>query len=151
MEKRAQNISITTIILIIIGLVVLVLLILGFTMGWGRFKEWIVPSNNIQTIVDQCNIACSTGQKYNYCFEKKELKTKEETLDDVSCYSLAKKRPDYGIKTCPAIDCGILDNVDEEDVCLNKKAGEKVWYLDGVSLKEKVCGTENNPNGQDGK
>ena len=38
MEKRGQSMSTNTIILIILGVVVLVVLIMGFTQGWGTLK-----------------------------------------------------------------------------------------------------------------
>ena len=74
-NKKAQEMSLNTIILIILGLVVLVVLIIGFTVGFKNLKEKIIPSNNIQTIADQCNLACSLGQEYDYCSKERELKS----------------------------------------------------------------------------
>jgi len=143
MNKKAQGLSVQTIILIILGIVVLVVLIVGFTMGWGNIKDWIIPSNNVNAIVDQCNIACGTGQKYDYCFAPKELKSEDEKLEGVTCYSLAEKRSIYGIGACPAVDCGILDaKTLAEDSCDDKDEGTELWYLDGVSVNKIVCGEE---------
>jgi len=67
-NKKAQEMSVTTIILIVLGIFILVVLILGFTRGWGNIKDWIIPSNNVKTIADSCKIACGTDQVYSYCF-----------------------------------------------------------------------------------
>ena len=143
MKKKAQNLSVTTIILIIIGLVVLVILIMGFTMGWGKLKEWIIPSNNVKAIVDQCNIACSTDQKYSYCFEKRNLKSEDENLEGVTCYSLAKEKPVYGINSCPSINCEIYESKEvAKEACDAKGEGAEVWYLNGPKVEEYVCAGE---------
>ena len=54
MNKKGQEMSVTAIILIILGLIVLVVLILGFTVGWSQIKEWIISlqtkSNSVKSI-----------------------------------------------------------------------------------------------------
>ncbi len=136
-NKKAQELSVTTIILIVLGLVILVILILGFTAGWNNIKEWISPLNNVGTLVNQCKIACSTDQQYDYCYLKRELKSKEEKSKDVTCYSLNKKRPQYGIPSC--FECSISDI---QTICTDaeKAAKTKKWYLDDINLVEVVCG-----------
>ncbi len=142
-NKKGQEMSVTTIILIILGLVVMVVLILGFTMGWGKIKDLIIPSNNIKTIADSCKIACGTDQKYAYCFEKRELKTKDETLKDITCYSLAKKKPIYGIETC-AIDCGIYDDkAKAKEYCDSGEIPDEteVFYIySNLMITNSTCG-----------
>jgi len=137
MNKKGQEMSVTAIILIILGLIVLVVLILGFTVGWSQIKEWIIPGNNVKSITDSCKIACGTDQKYAYCFEKKELKSKEETLKDVTCYSLAKKKPIYGIETC-SIDCGIYDDLEKAKAAC-ATVGEGVNYLSNTNVLSYTC------------
>ncbi len=105
--KKAQGLSITTIILIILGVIVLVMLIVGFTMGWSGIKDWIAPSNNVQQIVSQCEIACATGGKYDFCSELRTLKIKGDDIEDTNCYALATNSDyaKYGIDECKAITC----------------------------------------------
>jgi hypothetical protein len=134
-NKKAQEMSVTTIILIVLGLIVMVVLILGFTMGWGKIKEWIIPSNNVASIVNSCKIACGTSQTYGYCFEKRELKSKEGDLKDVTCYSLAVKKPNYGIESCPAVECGIYDNLAKATAgCSGREADSEVSYIDDTTF-----------------
>ena len=57
-SKKAQNLSITTIILIILGVVVLVVLIIGFTQGWGSVKEFFTGgTTETQQVSTLCNLA----------------------------------------------------------------------------------------------
>lgn len=74
-DKKAQEMTIGTIIVIILALLVLVLLILGFSMGWSNLWDKIKnlgPGGqaNVDTIVQSCNIACTTGSQYEYCRER---------------------------------------------------------------------------------
>ena len=102
--KKAQGLSITTIILIILGVLVLVMLIIGFTAGWGSIKDWIAPSNNVQQIVSQCQSACAAGSKYDFCSVERVLKEKGEDEVTGSCKELSSNTK-YGIEECNAITC----------------------------------------------
>ena len=144
-NKRGQGLSINMIILIILGIIVLVAVILGFATGWKPLKDLISPSNNVGDIASKCQIACATDQKFNYCFEKRNLKTDEDDLKGTSCYTLTKNS-DYGIEDCLGIKCGIYDdnNADNEKLSrfCEKNEGESFYYienLDTLKLKESSC------------
>ena len=108
-NKKAQGMSVTTIILIILGLVVLVVLILGFTMGWANLREYIAPSNNVASIVQQCSIACNTDQQYNYCTEVRTLKSSDlpngekEMAGNCSYFATNTDYTNYGVGACPGL------------------------------------------------
>ena len=102
MAKRGQGLSITTLILIIIGVVILVVLIFGFTAGWGNIKEWIAPSNNVDKIVTSCNIACVAEIKADWCDKEMLLKTRDDPDRNVRCQDLVIETR-YGVEDCPAI------------------------------------------------
>lgn len=106
MKKKAQGLSINAVILIVLGIIVLVILALGFTIGWDKFAFWI-PSNNVDTIVKACDSACAAQSTYDYCSVKRELKTKEFRAKDVSCYALSYGDvfSDYDIARCSGLDC----------------------------------------------
>ena len=60
MNKKGQEMSVSTLLLIVIGVVVLVLVVLGFTMGWSSLLEKINifrPSTNIDSLAQNCNLA----------------------------------------------------------------------------------------------
>ena len=109
LNKKAQGMSVTTIILIALGLVVLVILILGFTMGWANLKGFIIPSNNVERISQQCSVACNTDQEYTFCSETKTLKADDlpgdvNSVDNTCNYfatNLAYKK--YGIDGCSGL------------------------------------------------
>ncbi len=71
-SKRSQEMSIGTIVVIILALIVLVLVIMGFTVGWGNLWDKITNlggggQSNVDTIVQACNLACTTSSQYEYC------------------------------------------------------------------------------------
>ncbi|MBU2104327.1 MAG: hypothetical protein KKF67_00925 [Nanoarchaeota archaeon] len=108
-DKNAQGLSTSAIILIILGVFVLVILIVGFTMGWNTLKERLMgSSSNVGKIAEACNLACSTDSVYDYCNMKRELKDEDgNTLKDVTCYmlSLEDNLKKYGISKCSSVDC----------------------------------------------
>lgn len=150
MNKKAQGLSTNTIILIILGLVVLVVLIIGFTMGFKNLKEKIIPSDNVQTIANQCEYDCNLGQDYNYCNKEILLETDKETIEETSCYVLYKKRSEYKFPACPEIDCGIYDDKEnavefcegkenEEGADLDEVGKIEVFYIDGMKVEKTTC------------
>jgi len=137
-NKKAQGMSVNTIILIVLGLIILVVLILGFSMGWANLKDLIAPSNNVDKIVQQCEIACNTDQKYAFCSEKRELKSTDEKLEDVTCYSLAEKKSVYGVAKCSIIDCGVYASLTlAKEACAND--GDEIQYLEGLQTVVYPC------------
>ncbi len=106
-NKKGQEMSTSTIIIIILGIVVLVVLILGFTLGWNKIAPWL-SGNNVDTIANSCSAACSTNSAYDFCLAKKDLKAESVKLKSVTCNYLSKNQTSYGIAKCSAIPC---DNV----------------------------------------
>lgn len=99
-NKRGQGLSTNTLILIILGVIVLVVLALGFTMGWDKIAPWIGGGSNVDTIKQQCGVACSTNSVYDYCSMKRDLNDGVDKLKDVTCYWLSEKKIVYGIEKC---------------------------------------------------
>ena len=86
-NKKAQDLSIGTLILIVLGIIVLVLLILGFSMGWGNLWEKINifggGGSSIESEISACNLAVTSNSKYSYCenFQKIKIDGKTEYLN----------------------------------------------------------------------
>ncbi|MEK6832513.1 MAG: hypothetical protein AABY32_00570 [Nanoarchaeota archaeon] len=103
-NKRAQGMSTSTIILLILGLVILVVLILGFTLGWNKIAPWI-NSNNLETIKTSCIAACSTGSTYDFCSVSRDIRDGVNDKFGATCQQLATdatlKARNYGIEECP--------------------------------------------------
>lgn len=67
--KRGQDLTIGTLVLIALGVVVLVLLVLGFWKGWdfvfGFFD--LAGDTDLDAVVQRCAVAAQAGLTSNYC------------------------------------------------------------------------------------
>lgn len=75
-NKKGQEMSVSTLVLIVIGIVVLVMLILGFSMGWQNLwgKIGILGGGSgVETVVQACNIAATSDATASYCSEFKQV------------------------------------------------------------------------------
>jgi len=82
MKKRGQELSIGTLILIVLGIVVLVLLILGFSLGWQNLWERIgifTGGSSIESVVAACKISASTGSSASFCSDFKKIRIDGKT------------------------------------------------------------------------
>ena len=112
-HKKAQEMSTTTIILIILGVIILVVLALGFKIGWGKVLPFL-PSNNVQNVVTACGSACATESQYDFCTAPRTLKADDlkakagvdakEATGTCSDFSKAPYTA-YKIETCSTISC----------------------------------------------
>jgi len=96
---------------LVIGIIVLVVLVLGFATNWQIFSS-IFPTNNVDTIKTQCQTACATNSVYGYCTESRTLKANDlpEGADGKgTCYFFSTTGgadyTKYGIAQCPSITC----------------------------------------------
>lgn len=85
LNKRGQELSIGTLVLIVLGIIVLVLLVLGFSIGWDNLfrKIGIFQGNDIASVVTACNVAVSSQSQASYC-EFKKINVDGET-EYVNC------------------------------------------------------------------
>ena len=106
-NKKAQGLSTSTIILLVLGIIILVVLVLGFRSGWKPLSELMGGKNNLDTIATSCNSACTTSSKYNYCSVMKEVKDGKNPKFEATCNDLATNpvytSRNYGIPTCPSL------------------------------------------------
>jgi hypothetical protein len=118
MDKRGQELSTNAIILIVLGVIILVILILGFTIGWDKFAPWLKPKNNVNSIVQACSLACTTSNQYDFCTNLRELKAEDLPVDaegkevksvKQTCKFFATDAgyASYAITDCPDIECVI--------------------------------------------
>lgn len=113
-SKRGQGLSTNAIILIILGVIVLAILILGFTLGWNRFLPFI-KSNNVNNIQTACSLACSTGNQYDFCTTNRTVNDGTNPQFIATCNQLSNPNSalykqnsfiaSYKIGTCPSISC----------------------------------------------
>ena len=148
-NKRGQGLSVNAIIMIVLGVVVLAVLILGFTMGWKNIAPWIGAGNNVDTIVKACGVACGTQSQYDFCTIQRDLKDAEDNEVKASCEVLSKSHSKYGIKECPQINCvGVTGETVSKSLSEAKgkciKKDDVLKYLDGDSKEQShMCIPEN--------
>ena len=146
MNKRGQELSTTTVILLILAVLVLVFLILGFSVGWSKINPFLSKSN-VDSISDACNIACSTNQNYAFCSQPRDLRAEDDKLKGVTCNFLSGNqnlKTKYSVTECPTIACNqILSSATTEggakSDCAEKSIGDVVQYLEADMLKTYVC------------
>jgi hypothetical protein len=115
-NKRGQQMTLGTIIAIVLGIAVLVFLIFGFSTGWSNLWDRVTAfggSANVDTIVQACALKCSTEDKYGFCEESRTVKYgKEVTIGDAkvkssdgTCNDMTNnvKYPGVGVAPCPSL------------------------------------------------
>ncbi len=119
MDKKAAEMTIGTIIIIVLALVVLVILVYGFSTGWSNLWEKITGFGggkvNVQTIVQSCQLACTTSSQYDYCKARNLIEAdangKAKAPRNVTCEELEGAK--YGLEDC-GIKCTPVEKTPEE-------------------------------------
>jgi len=102
-NKRGQNLTLGTILLMLLGVVVVVILLWGATAGfdnlWGTITGYSGTSN-VDTIRTSCALACTQKADYSFCSELRELKIANKKATKGSCFDFAMRNSDLGIDNC---------------------------------------------------
>jgi len=138
-SKKGAEMTIGTIVIIIIALIVLVFLIVGFTMGWGnltdKIKALIGGGSNVQTVVQGCQLACSSSSAFDYCSKQRDVRFDDEAKDDLklkyTCYQMEAKN--VGLDACRGIDCS-----GQAKTCVSL-GGEWKSLLANTEIKDAKC------------
>jgi hypothetical protein len=92
MNRKALQLAISTLILLILGIVVLIALILAFTGGFERFRSTTDPfldTTEAIAIKQACEIGCDADSGAITCCDPKELNgepiTCADSRLDISC------------------------------------------------------------------
>jgi len=73
-NKKGQEMTIGTLLLIVLGVVVVVVLIIGFTLGTDFFFDAIKRGpSDIQLTAGACEVFAQGGLKLDFCTEFKEV------------------------------------------------------------------------------
>ncbi|MCH7535752.1 MAG: hypothetical protein IH948_08435 [Bacteroidetes bacterium] len=76
MNRRGIQLAISTLIILILGIVLLIALIFVFVRGVDKFQKVTEPIFNTvegSAIKEACGLACSVENKLTYCCEEYEL------------------------------------------------------------------------------
>jgi len=77
MNKKAQGTPVWIIIALVLGLVVLVVIALGFGAGWSELWQKMnvfTGGGSLATIGQACQIACSSNDVNSYCKQNRDIK-----------------------------------------------------------------------------
>ena len=145
MNKKAQGLSTNAIILIVLGVIVLVVLAIGFMAGWEKIAPWM-SKDNVGTIVQQCEVACTTNSVYDYCSKERVLNDGENKVTG-TC-EIFQKSNKYGMASCN-IQCSNVGEIYEtkdkaknwcdEDKDKEERKGSRVYYFEEGVLKSEKC------------
>jgi hypothetical protein len=110
-SKKGQGIGTNAIVLIILGLIILVVLAIGFFLGWDKIAPWLRNDNNIDDLAKACQTACSTQSTFDFCTKTMEVKLDKATDENLldledgqmkKCVELANISS-LGISSCPGL------------------------------------------------
>ena len=84
-SKKGFEMAISTLVVIILGMMVLIALVLAFTGGWKKFWNTIIgfTGDDIDNAKKLCQSQCDLDQKNSFCCEEKLIaKDKTNCLDE---------------------------------------------------------------------
>ena len=149
-NKKGQEMSVATLVLIVIGVILLVLLILGFTMGWQNLWDKINifgGGADIDAVVQSCGIASATDAMASYCDEFKQVDIAGET-QYVNCqYSAVQNRLDKALSCGDDRDKNFCQSLDQsqqkfQDTVVNGKTCKVIMGTDKTTgTGDKTTGT----------
>jgi len=92
---------------LVLGVIVLVVLALGLTGAWKTFLPWLSIDNNVNTIVNQCQVSCTTSDVYGYCNMEKTLRSTDlpdkEAKGTCNFFATDSAYVKYGVDPCPGL------------------------------------------------
>lgn len=119
MNKAGQQMTLGTIIAIVLGVAVLVFLIFGFSTGWNNLWDRVTAfgggTANVDTINQACALACSTQSSSAYCNQVRTVKFATAIGVDENCDSATPTR-DSCSSTCKKLSDNQAVNVGGIDV-----------------------------------
>ena len=160
-SKRAQELSTTALILIVIGVIILVFVVLGFSIGWNNLFEKIGifagGGSSIESITLACKNAVGLNSIYSFCQDFKQIKVNGKT-QYLNCQD-DRITLDETIDTCvgdPAKNKCIeliKDGTAKADTLVNNKLCSSQVNCNEIIINEKTAteinkGTECNKNSE---
>ena len=95
--KRGLEMLWSTWVIMILAALLLIFLVIFFTTSSGSFMNNIkgyFSKTNVDSVVKGCNILSESGNKYEFCCDKKEvtyLIGKDPKKEELSCFELMNK------------------------------------------------------------
>lgn len=148
-NKKAAEMTIGTIIIIILALVVLAVVIYGFTTGWGNLWQNIINFGggniNVASVAKACQVACVSLSEYDYCTLTRKVTFNDKGIADsnngrsFTCKELETKGA--GI-SCDSLPCPGTVAAGEK-TCTNQFGR---WQTNPCGSQEDITTTLTNTN-----
>lgn len=92
MNNKRGDATIGILIAVVLGVIIIVVLVMALSGTLENLAFWI-PKNNVQTMVTQCSIACSSSSSgtFDFCTNPRDLKINATTTYVGSCKNFAEK------------------------------------------------------------
>jgi len=86
MNKKGEQLAMSSIITIILAVIVLIVLVMSFTVGWGNMFEKlkIFGGSDAETAADACGIVCAKMNSYSFCTEKRNVDGEKKTCAEMN-------------------------------------------------------------------
>ena len=123
-NKKAQEFSITTLVVLVLAIIVLVVVILGFWKGWDYIfsKIGVLPSG-LEAAVQSCQLSAQGDLETSYCYELKSV-TINNVKQYVNCETLSKS-----VTITPVLSRNCVDKsvkLAEVNLCKTLKKNETI-------------------------
>ncbi|MFH1710882.1 MAG: hypothetical protein ABH840_01060 [Nanoarchaeota archaeon] len=149
LNKKGAEMTIGTLVVIVLAIIVLVVLALGFGTGWSNLWSKITGyfggGVNVDSIKQACSYACTTDATYDYCLLPREVKLADKiVLEDKTCYWLAQNREDLGFVDCPSTGVKCVEDVPLDDLAAatTKCDADCTTMPTATAAKDAICNQE---------
>ena len=145
-NKKGAELTIGTIIVIVLGVAVLVFLIWGFGTGWsnlwGKVMAYTGGGSNIDTVKQACALACNGMQENDYCYNVRDVTLADKTKIKGTCATLSSSGIEscssLSCKTCSGVSSAPCTDVDQSDC---NKVNVCLWNTTTSTCVAKDCST----------
>lgn len=132
MNRRAFELAISTIVILVIGVLVLIGLVYALTGGFERFQDTTAPftdSTQVTAIKSGCSAACQNADRYTFCCQEYDLDG-----NDVTC-------TDSRLEVTCSLDCSSFScrNTIEAEECIGQEGQIVPDTGDGQVVENKDC------------
>ena len=117
-DKRGQNLTLGTIILIVLGVAVLIFLIFGFSTGWtnlwGKITSFTGGAANVDTTRQACTLACNSESEYDYCDKIRTVRYDDKSWEKGSCKALEGSNK-ISLTACDNLCKDVVDPIESSE------------------------------------
>ena len=148
LNKKGAEMTIGTLVVIVLAIIVLVVIALGFGTGWSNLWSKITGyfggGSNVDSIKQACNYACTTQATYDYCILSRDIKLADKTtLTGKTCSWLAQNRKDWGFAACTnsEVNCAAAVPLDDLTKATDKCTADcdTIAATTAVAAKTAIC------------